>query len=209
MRARDVMNGPVTTVKPDTTVKYAANVLASHGFTALPVVDADDRLIGIVTEADLVRDRFPRDARYRRDDDVVVDPGKTVGEVMTTPAVAMAQTADVVDLITVMDNDKIRSIPIVDGSWVVGIVTRRDLVRVLGRDDDDIAADVRHRLANYAGPDRWTVHVHDGLVELGDEYDDRSERHVAIVLAEAVPGVVGAHFEPTSVSRHDHREHQS
>jgi CBS domain-containing protein len=196
MRARDVMSGPVITVTGEKTVKYAAHLLASHGFTALPVVDDDDRLIGIVTEADLLRGRFPRDTRYRRDDDVVPRPGMTVADVMTTPVTGMGATSDVVDLITVMLNDRIRSMPIVDGSRVVGIVTRRDLVRVIGRDDDAIATDVRHRLANYAGPDRWTVDVRDGVVALGDEFDDAAERHVAIVLAESVPGVVAARCDP-------------
>jgi CBS domain-containing protein len=198
MRARDVMTGPVVTVTRDTTVKDAANLLASRGFTALPVVDDDDGLIGIVTEADLVRDRFPRDARYRREDDPVIDLGTTVGEVMTTPVTGVVATTDVVDLITVMLNGKIRSVPIVDGSRVVGIVTRRDLLRIIGRDDAAIAADVRHRLANYGGGDRWTVRVRDGVVVLGDEYDDPAERHVAIVLAEAVPGVIAAHCDPVS-----------
>ena len=64
MRARDIMSSPVVTVTPDMTVKYAANLLSAHGFTALPVLDDDGRLVGVVTEADLVRDRFPRDARY-------------------------------------------------------------------------------------------------------------------------------------------------
>jgi len=120
----------------------------------------------------------------------------TVGEVMTTPVTGMAETTDVVHLITVMQGDKIHSMPIVDGSRVVGVVTRRDLARILGRDDEAIAADVRHRLANYAGEDRWTVRVSDGVVSLGDEYDDPAERHAAIVLAEAVPGVIAAHCDP-------------
>jgi len=195
MRARDVMSAPVITVTPGTTVKDAANLLASRGYTALPVVDDDARLIGIVTEADLVRDRFPRDARYRREDDVLPAPGMKVADVMTTPVSGMADNTDVVDLITVMLDDRIRSMPIVDGSRVVGIVTRRDLVRIIGRDDDAIASDVRHRLANYAGPDRWTVRVRDGVVSITDEYDDAADRHVAIVLAEAVPGVIAAHCE--------------
>ncbi len=63
MRARDIMSTPVTTVRPGTTVKEAAALLATNGFTALPVVDDGDRIIGIVTEADLVRDRVPRDPR--------------------------------------------------------------------------------------------------------------------------------------------------
>lgn len=198
MRARDVMSRPVVTVLPETRVKYAANLLATRGFTALPVVDDDDRLIGIVTEADLLRDRFPRDARYRRpDDEPAPVPGGTVGDVMTSPVTAMGATTDVTDLIRVMWDDRIRSMPIVDGSRVVGIVTRRDLVRIIGRGDDAIETDVRHRLANYGGPDRWAVSVHDGVVSLGDEYDDDTERRVAVVIAEAVPGVVAVHAEPS------------
>lgn len=186
------MTSPVVTVTPDTTVKDAANLLAARGFTALPVVNDDDDLIGIVTEADLIRDRFPCDPRYRTDD-VRTMPGMTVAEVMTTPVTGMGAATDVVDLITALLDSRIRAMPIVDGPQVVGIVTRRDLVRVIGRDDDEIAVAVRSRLANYAGPDRWSVAVHDGIVALGDEYDDETERHVATVLAEAVPGVVAVH----------------
>jgi CBS domain-containing protein len=192
MRARDVMTSPVTTVTPGTTVKEAATLLAANGFTALPVLDDDNRLIGMVTEADLVRDRFPYDPRYRHlhpDPESVPAAPATVGAVMTTPAVGMGATADVADLVAAMWDDRVRSMPIVDGSRVVGIVTRRDLVRVLARDDKDIATDVRHRLANDRGPNRWTVAVHDGVVQLGDEYLNPTDRHVAVVLAEAVPGV--------------------
>lgn len=89
--------------------------------------------------------------------------------------------------------------PIVDGAAVVGIVTRRDLVAILSRADDAIANDVRHALAHYAGTGRWTVDVRDGVVSLGDEYDDEAERHVATVLAEGVPGVTSAHV--TSIGR--------
>lgn len=195
MRACDVMTAPVITVTPDTTVKEAANLLASRGFTALPVVDGDERLIGIVTEVDLVRDRFPRDARYRRSADHEIPRAQsmgTVGDVMTSPATAMGAATDVVDVVTVMWDSKIRALPIVDGSRVVGIVTRCDLVAILGRADDAIANDVRHALAHYAGTGRWTVDVRDGVVSLGDEYEDESERHVATVLAEGVPGVVAA-----------------
>jgi CBS domain-containing protein len=196
MRARDVMTKSVITVKPDTMVKYAAGLLASHGFTALPVVNDDDRMIGIVTEADLIRDRFPADTRNRRhteNETPRIQPGMRVGDVMTSPAIAMGATTDVADLIRAMWDSKVRSMPIVDGSRVVGIVTRRDLVRTLGRADGVIEKDVRNALAHYCGVDRWTVDVRDGVVSLGDGYEDEAERHVAVVLAEAVPGVVAAH----------------
>jgi CBS domain-containing protein len=201
MRVRDIMSSPVVTVTVVTTVKHAAGLLASNGFTALPVLDDDGGLIGIVTEADLVRDRFLRDPRYRHADEADISgvdggpqvPAATVGAVMTTPVIGMGVGTDVVDVVTAMLDDRVRSIPIVDGSRVVGIVTRRDLVRMLARDDQAIAADVRHRLAMYGGPDRWTVAVCDGAVAIGDEFDNPTDRHVAGVLAEAVSGVTAVH----------------
>jgi CBS domain-containing protein len=198
MRAGDIMTSPVVTVMPDTTVKAAADLLASNGFTALPVLDHDDRLIGVVTEADLVRDQFPRDARYHRPADDSTDesprqPACLVGDVMTTPAIGMGVLTDVVDLVTAMMQDHDRSMPIVDGPRVVGIVTRRDLLRILARDDAAIATDVRHQLAGYGGSQRWTVTVHDGVASVQDRFDDATDRHVASVLAESVPGVTTAH----------------
>jgi CBS domain-containing protein len=194
MRARDIMTAPVTTVRPETPLKEAAAMLAGNGFTALPVVDGEDRLVGIATEADLVRDRVPRDPR------ALCHPGEelptvattTVGEVMTTAVVAMSPGTDVAVLAKALLDAGYRSMPIVDGSRVVGIVTRRDIVRVIARDDHTIADDVRHRLAVYGGDRRWQVEVHDGIVAIGDQFDDETDRHVATVLAEAVPGVVRA-----------------
>jgi CBS domain-containing protein len=194
MRARDIMTAPVITVRPDTPIKEAAATLAEHGFTALPVTDAEDRLIGIVTEADLVRNRVPRDPR------ALCHPGEelrtvattAVGEVMTTPAIAMGPGTDVAVLAKALLDAGYRSMPIVDGSLVVGIVTRRDIVRVIARDDHTIAEDVRHRLEIYGGDRRWRVEVRDGMVSIADEFDDETDRHVATVLAEAVPGVVRA-----------------
>jgi CBS domain-containing protein len=198
MRARDIMSNPVITVRPETPIKEAAALLATHGFTALPVIDGDSdresRLIGIVTEADLVRDRVPRDPR------ALCHPGEelptvattTVGEVMTTPAVAMGAGTDVAVLARALLDAGYRSMPIVDGARVLGIVTRRDIVRVIARDDHTIAEDVRHRLEIYGGDRRWRVEVHDGMVSIGDQFDDETDRHVATVLAQAVPGVVRA-----------------
>jgi CBS domain-containing protein len=195
MRARDIMTSPVITVRPGTTVQDAAALLASRGFTALPVVDDDERLIGIVTEADLVRDRFPRDPRsliHGGPQAEVAAAAETVDEVMTSPVTAMGSGTDVAVLTSALLDAGQRAMPIVDGSRLVGIVTRRDLVRVVGRDDESIATEVRHRLEIYGGPNRWDVHVHCGVVTIGDQYDDEADRHIATVLAEAVPGVVRA-----------------
>ncbi|MEU5266726.1 CBS domain-containing protein [Amycolatopsis sp. NPDC021455] len=191
MRARDLMTAPVITVHPWTSAKEAAELLAAHGFTALPVVDDDDRLVGIVTEADLIRGRIPADPRYVHEPREAT-AGKSVGDLMTSPVTAMSTGTDVADLCQALVDARIRAMPIVDGSAVVGIVTRGDIVRVLARDDVDIARDVRHRLEIYGGSGRWHVDVRDGFVHITDQFDDDSDRHVAQLLALAVPGVVAA-----------------
>ncbi|MFF5991338.1 CBS domain-containing protein [Prauserella flavalba] len=193
MRARDVMSTPVVTVTPDTTVKDAAATLAERGFTALPVVDEEGSLLGVVTEADLVRDRFPRDTRSpRAGEEARPRAGDLVGDVMTAPAVAASAREDVVDVVRDMLDRGLRSLPVVDGTTVIGVVSRRDLVRMLARSDDALARDVQHRLAIFGGPGRWTVAVHAGEVTITDRFDSETDRHVAKVLAEGVPGVLRA-----------------
>lgn len=198
MRAADLMTRKVLTVFPRTTVREAAKVLASNGFTTLPVVDDDGVLVGVVTEADVIRDRIPGDPRSRRAGDpygrraaraAAPAAPTTVGEVMTAPAVALPPSTDVAELASFMLRTGIRGVPIVDGPDLIGIVTRRDLVRSLARDDVALATDVRRRLELYGGPGRWRVDVHDGRVTIRDERDDPVDAHVAKIIALAVPGV--------------------
>ena len=96
MRARDLMTTPVHTVHPSTTVAEAAAVLTRYAITALPVLDDDDHLIGMVSEGDLLWHRVPAssDAHlWRRPDDRVEDPPGTVGDVMSSPALALSAAA--------------------------------------------------------------------------------------------------------------------
>ncbi|KAA2261848.1 CBS domain-containing protein [Solihabitans fulvus] len=192
MRAKDIMTTPVITVRAGASIKETSTLLATHGFTAAPVTDEDDRLIGIVTEADLIKDRILPDPRSHmiRDTSHHERPPMTVGEVMTTPVEGMTPGADAADLARMMVEEGIRSIPIVDGAAVVGIVSRRDLLRTLIRDDETIAADVRHQLRMYGGDHRWRVTVAAGVVTIADCFDNATDRRVAEVLAGAVAGVV-------------------
>lgn len=193
MRARDVMSSPVLTVPVTLTVRQAAELLSRRGYTAMPVVDSDERVVGVVTEADLVRDRFPRDPRYRTPaDDLRLAPPATVGDVMTAPADARPSGTDLAELARSMVQEHRRCFPIVDDEKLVGIVTRRDLLRVLRRSDLDVAADVRRHLAMIGGSGRYTVSVRDGEATVTDQFDDADDRHVAQVIAEAVPGVIRA-----------------
>ena len=187
MRARDLMSSPPVTVRADTPAKAAIALLAAHGFTALPVVDGDDTLIGLVTEADLLHDRVLADPRTPHEP--IPAPEQLVGSLMTPRPRTVPPGTDVARVASLMLEQHLRSLPVTDGNRVVGVLTRRDLLRVLARDDLDILADVRHRLTAYGGSRRWTVSITDGAVNIIDEHDDAADRHVAAVLTESVPGV--------------------
>lgn len=207
MLASDIMTRTLVTVKATTSVPEAATLLASRGFTALPVVDDDRALIGLLTEIDILRDRFPHDPRFYCSDEGGIappatrQPAATVGGVMTSPAPSVRAGADVVDVAAIMRADGLRSMPVVDGSRLVGIVTRRDLVRTLTRGDLAVATDVRHQLENYGGHGRWTVEVDGGSVTITDALENAADRHVATVLAEAVRGVTVVHMADEGTQR--------
>jgi CBS domain-containing protein len=128
MRARDVMTSPVITLRPDVPVHLAAALLASHGFTAAPVIDHQHRVVGIATEADLVRGRIVPGVGVRDE-----SPEPRVGAVMTRAPMTMAPGDDVADVVTLMLDSGIRSVPILDQGRLVGIVTRRDVLRAVAR----------------------------------------------------------------------------
>jgi len=153
-----------------------------------------------VCSSDLPRYRY--EAAQVPDQPGVLDPHplpQVVRDVMSAPVTVMGPSTDVTVLARAMLAGRHRFVPIVDGDALVGVVTRRDLVKVLARPDDEIARDVTRRLETYGGPGRWTVVVHDGEATVRDEFDDATDRHVALVLAEAVPGVVRASVHSASV----------
>lgn len=189
MQARQIMTSPVLTVRRDTTVREAATLLLENRITAAPVLDAGGELIGIVSEGDLVVDRFSHDPRNQVRPVQDEPPGpQTVAEVMTTSVIALGPSADAADLAQTMLGSDVRSIPIVEGATVIGIVSRRDLLRTLVRDDDAIRAEVVDRIADYGGPTgSWDVQVVDGAVVIVGDLDD--DGRVAVALARTVPGV--------------------
>jgi len=193
MRVKDLMTRPVITVGPGHAVWDVANVLARHGITAVPVVDDDGELVGIVTEADVMRGRILPDPRGVHVPSA--PPAQTVGEVMTTDVVTVTEDSDVAEVVRTMVDRRLRTVPVLrgrePGDRLVGILTRRDLMRCISREDALVAADVRRRLDLYSGPGRWTVTARAGVVTITDDRDrdDPTDRHVVHVLAVAVPGV--------------------
>jgi CBS domain-containing protein len=186
------MSHPVVTVTTSTTAAEAARLLCSNGFTALPVVD-EGRLVGIVTEADLIGIGLPAehrsDDRLHRSPDVVL-----VQDVMTTPVESLTAGADLVDAARMMVDERIRVLPIVDGYGPVGILTRRDLLRAaIMHDDQELTDEICRQLAEVDAASRWRVSVQDGVAYIEDFGTTTQEQAKAIRLASAVPGIVRVH----------------
>ncbi len=195
MRARDIMTTPVITVRVDASIKDAAALLLRHGISGAPVVDDEGRLVGVVTEADLIRLETTPDPRttVRRRGHSPEDVPHHVSQVMSRAVVAVDASADVADVSRELLQHGVRSIPIVDGDEPVGVVARRDILRVLARDDAAIEADLQELLDS----DRdsygcWQVSVHDGVATLVGSCDTTSV--FAELVARTVPGLVGVKF---------------
>ena len=198
MQVRDVMTRDVQTVGPETSAKYAAEMMATHGFAAIPVVDDQDHVVGIVAEADVLRDRLPEDPRLhlRRGAEAPVPPLLVEG-VMTRDVRCVEATADLADVTRLVLEHQLRSLPVVDGDRLVGIVSRRDLLRALVRSDAAIRADLLVLAERYTGDlGCWEVDVQDGVATIRRTRGEPDggpavEERALTALAHTVGGVVG------------------
>jgi CBS domain-containing protein len=196
VRVREVMSSPVVCVPPDLPLKEVADLLVNHRISAVPVVD-DGELVGIISEADLVPLELAPDPRAHLIPPAEL-PGhlpKVAGEAMTREVVALAEEADAAEAGRLLLERRIKSIPVLRGRRVVGIVARRDLLAVLARRDQDIAGELEALLASELGaPSPYRVTVEDGSVTLTGPTDPTSRR-LAVLLTREVPGVVQVRFD--------------
>jgi CBS domain-containing protein len=199
VQVRDVMTREVLTVGPDTSAKYAGEVLTEHGFAALPVVDSNHELVGIVAEADLLRDRLPTDPRLhlRRDEPTPAGPPPLVVRgVMTGRVRVVDASTDVSDVARLFVDERLRSVPVVENGRLVGIVSRRDLLEPLVRPDDVVRQDLLRLVEGYTGElGCWEVSVTEGVATVhrtrgAPEGSVDVERQALQTLARTVPGVI-------------------
>jgi CBS domain-containing protein len=203
-RVSDVMTTSVVTVDRITPYKEIARLLTEHRISGLPVLKMGREVIGVVTEADLLaaeekvqrrlhtagrRPWWPRRQQH---------PALNAGELMTAPAITIGRHATIPAAARVMNARHIRRLPVVDEKGrLVGVVSRRDLLSVFLRPDEDIAADARRVLDEVllAPPDEADVTVREGIVTLTGTLDPTTGPHgdlipVAIKLMWGVDGVV-------------------
>jgi CBS domain-containing protein len=199
MRARDIMTTPVHVIWQNAPVESAAELLTEKSVTALPVVDASGALVGMVSEGDLLWHRVPTDPTahlWRHLENSTERRPGIVREVMSARPITANPDADVADIADMMLRHNVRSVPIVEDRDVVGIVSRRDILRTAVRGDDVLAKEVQHRLDEYAdGVRRWTAAVDGGIAAVSGDFTNDTERTVVTVLARTVPGISGVKLE--------------
>jgi CBS-domain-containing membrane protein len=215
MFASDIMTSPVKTISPDATIEEAIGLLLSAHVTGLPVMDADGRLVGLVSEGDFLHraelgtaKRKPRWIEFLLGpgeiaESYVLSHGRKVHDIMTRDVATIGESASINEVVEVMERRNVKRVPVVSGDRLVGIITRSDLLRALAKacavkpaspDEctdqailDKLLAELREQ--GFASPKTLDVTVDRGVVTLTGEIFDERQRPALVVAAENIPGV--------------------
>ncbi len=229
MRAMDVMTTHVITIGPDASVQELAVLLSERAISGVPVIDSDNRLVGIATEGDLLhrtetgtahrterrRSRWLESLASDRElaRDYVKSHGRKVGDIMTREVVTVSDTTELADIANLLETKKIKRVPVLRDGLLVGIVSRANLVRVLAAIPSRPASDgydrsMRGKLFAELSGQEWAnvwaadIIVRDKVVHLWFTDDEPEEQRQAVrVAAENIPGVRGVeqHIAPAPV----------
>ncbi|MFE9796113.1 CBS domain-containing protein [Streptomyces goshikiensis] len=188
----DLMTDEVVSVAPDTAFKDVAKLLAQYGVSGLPVVDDENRVVGVVSQTDILAHAAPDPHPARP----AVPPAgpPTAGNVMSTPPVTIHAEETAADAARLMTRRGIERLPVVDEEdRLVGIVTRGDLLRLFVRPDSEIRRRITDEvLTEVLGVPAGAVDVHvvDGCVTLNGRVERRSQLPVLLSLVGQLDGVV-------------------
>lgn len=214
MHIKDIMTIGPATVGPDTTIAEAGRFMLDRRLSALPVIDREDRLLGIVTEGDLLRrpelGTEPTIGWWRgflapetSARDFVRTRGRHVGEVMTAAVETITTTTNLADAVALMERRRFKQLPVVQGAVLIGLLTRRDIIAALldtlkmvedtALSDDAIATMVRSTIvaSKWAPKGMVTVAVKSGVVTLAGTVFSLAEREALQVIAENAAGARG------------------
>jgi CBS domain-containing protein len=201
-KVRDVMAREVISVTPAATYRELVDTLLDNHVTAVPVVDADGRVVGVVSEADLLHKvEFIGEEHRPR---VIIRSGRrhaeqkahgmVAAELMTSPAVTVAADASVVAAARMLEAHNVKRMPVVDSRGrLIGIVSRRDLLRMHTRLDSEIRSDIVDVVLVHAlaiDPRTVEVAVDDGIVTIDGKVETHSLADIARRMIADVPGVV-------------------
>src|SRR5262249_34914582 len=218
MIARDIMTKDVCTLAPTTSVLEAAQLLVERRISGAPVVDGAGRVIGIVSEGDLIRRaelgterewsgwREFLMAKRTLAHEFIRSHATKVGDIMTAPVWTVSEETSLAELAELFEKKNIRRAPVVRDGKLAGIVSRADMVRALlqcwgNAHPPTAVADeaIRQAILDHAGSERWSdtamlnVEVHHGAVELYGVADSDDVAKALEVLAESMPGVRSVH----------------
>jgi CBS-domain-containing membrane protein len=203
MKVKDVMTVEVATTTPATLLKDAALELATRRISGMPVVDEDGRVIGVLSEADILakegdeqeRGGFlqwfldPTDPWIAARFDAV-----TVGDAMSYPAKTITPNRPVAEAATVMLEERVNRLPVVDADGrLLGLVSRGDLVRAFARSDEEIQREIEEdvlRRVMWLDPSDVRVTVSDGVVTLNGQVATGADVDLLPRFTRRVPGVV-------------------
>jgi CBS domain-containing protein len=214
MFARDVMVAPVITVKPYSTIKAVADLFWKRRISGAPVVDDNGKIVGMITEGDLVyRSELKTDrphpywflqaaGKETLATEYAKSHAKHVSDVMTKSVVTASPDTSLSEIASLMEKNFIKRVPIVASGQLVGIVTRANLVQALAsapRELDFTLSDstIRSKLLAELNKQPWAVAsrlnviVHGGIVELWGTTSSEAEKEAFRVAAESSPGVCG------------------
>jgi CBS domain-containing protein len=194
------MTTRVISVRKDASFKEMAAMLRSSRISAFPVIDDADRVVGVVSEADLlVKEAVQADGtsvlaalRHWREEDKAA--GLTAGDLMTAPAVTIGPDAPVAEAARLMYDHRVKRLPVVTGAGtLVGIISRVDVLCVFDRPDEQIRGEiVREVLPGVLGamPQNCEVTVRDGIVTLAGMVDSERDSGIVVDAVRHVQGVV-------------------
>ena len=213
MKARDVMVRDVITIGPRDSVAHAANLIAQNDVSALPVIDDHGRLVGLISEGDLMnREEIGTEIHHPWWIEAVTpgatlaaefakSHGKRVEEVMSENVITATEDTSLADIAALLERNRIKRIPILRNGELVGIVSRSNLVQALASNGAASTASldsnrvIREELLSRLEQQSWTdfgsrnIIVSDGKVHLWGLVGSPAERTALIALAENVPGV--------------------
>ena len=215
MQAKDVMTATVVTVLPDTTIREIAKLLVECRISAVPVVDPDGRLLGIVSEGDLIShhgstaDRAWWLSLLARPEERAIayikSHGGIAGDVMTRDVISAAAESTLEEVAELLETHHIKRVPVLRDGKLCGIVSRADLLHGLiarqaasavSVSDSTVKTAVEAALLD-AGvrPELLSVVVSGGVVHLWGTAESAATRRAAHLAAEGVPGVKGVRDE--------------
>ncbi|WP_340562242.1 CBS domain-containing protein [Streptomyces sp. GSL17-111] len=202
----DVMTHTVVAVSPDAPFKEIVRTMEEWNVSALPVLEGDGRVVGVVSEADLL----PKE-EYRAEgpslsgtegrlDELAKAGGLVARDLMTAPAISVRADATLAHAARAMARRGVKRLPVVDTEGrLAGLVSRGDLLKVFLRPDEELAREVREHVVAPLFPHRdagLEVRVREGVVTFTGHVPDAALVPVVARLARAVEGVVDVRFEP-------------